>query len=243
MVLAFADDLFLHGHHLPRWVTDYVDIEESLAVGSIAQEELAHAAALYELAGISTTERDWWIFERPVEQWHPSRLTVPPVDDWAMAVARGFLFTAAVQIFLSQLQRAAEHIRAVAAVMAAEQDLHRMHWDRWVTILSRDKDTADVFSDALTAMAGRSGDLFGEPAWRHDQALAVEAPLDLQAAHDMWVRSVHARLRALRGPEISLAALPSPRLPGGDPGALAEVLRGVRAVRSAYPDRVYPVHG
>ena len=35
MVLAFADDLFLHGHHLPRWVTDYVDIEESLAVGSI----------------------------------------------------------------------------------------------------------------------------------------------------------------------------------------------------------------
>ena len=51
LLRRWADDLFLHGHDLTRWITDYVDIEESMAVGSMSQEELAHGATLLEFAG------------------------------------------------------------------------------------------------------------------------------------------------------------------------------------------------
>ena len=46
LVLAWCDDLSLQSHQLSKWITDYFDLEESLAVGSIAQELLAHSAAL-----------------------------------------------------------------------------------------------------------------------------------------------------------------------------------------------------
>ena len=75
----FADDLFLHGHDLTGWITDYVDIEESMAIGSMAQEELAHAATLLEFAGDDPVQRDWRLFVRPVDAWAPAALVTRSV--------------------------------------------------------------------------------------------------------------------------------------------------------------------
>src|SRR5581483_9756459 len=152
--LAWSDDLYLHGHHLSRWVVDYVDIEESLAVGSIAQEDLAHAAALHELAGVDIDGRDWRIYYRPVERWWPSRLLAAPSDDWPTTVARAFLFSVAAGLMVEQLQRSAlPAVRDTAAVMAAEQRLHVMHWERWVDIFARDVQTRGRFVSSLRATA------------------------------------------------------------------------------------------
>ena len=49
LVLAFADDEHLIGQHHTEWIGIAPFLEEDLAITSIAQGELGHAARLYEL--------------------------------------------------------------------------------------------------------------------------------------------------------------------------------------------------
>ena len=50
-LLAFADDEHLIGQQHTEWIGTAPFLEEDLAFCSIAQDELGHAAALYELLG------------------------------------------------------------------------------------------------------------------------------------------------------------------------------------------------
>ncbi|MEC6987522.1 MAG: Phenylacetic acid catabolic protein, partial [Actinomycetota bacterium] len=48
-LLAFADDEHMMGSHLAWWIGIAPFLEEDLSLCSIAQDELGHAIALYEL--------------------------------------------------------------------------------------------------------------------------------------------------------------------------------------------------
>ena len=48
-VLAFADDEHMMGQRHTEWIGMAPFLEEDLAMSSIAQDELGHAAGLYEL--------------------------------------------------------------------------------------------------------------------------------------------------------------------------------------------------
>lgn len=231
----WADDLFLHGHDLTRWITDYIDLEESLAVGSMAQEDLAHAAALFAMIGLDATDRDRRIYQRPVDEWHPSTLIAARAVDWPDAVARAFLFSEAVASVVAHLTGSDDEPTArTAQVIQAEQDLHVRHWHRWVKILSRDPMTAKEFRAALEARAAMASDLFGTAA----QA-AGELPLD--TIHDQWRRRVQAALLALGTDEVALPTT-APRRPAPKNGELAEVLAGIRQIRTSHPDRRYAIY-
>src|SRR5439155_15983405 len=118
--------------------------EESLAVGSIAQEELAHAATLMEFAGLTDEGRDAFIYERPADAWQPSALMAHRLSDWPATVLRGYLLASVGEVgsALLSLNRKPE-LQSAGHVIAAEQRLHVTHWEHWVKMLGRDERTGD----------------------------------------------------------------------------------------------------
>lgn len=228
-LLRVAEDRFLHGHLLGRWITDYVDLEESLAVGSISQEELAHAATLMEFAGLDVEGRDAFIFERPVEEWRPSALVAHRLHDWPAAVLRGYLLASVGEVgsvLLSHARR--PELQSAGQVIAAEQRLHVTHWARWVTMLGQDARTSDEFRARAAEVLPLARDVFGVPAF--DEASG-------QAAHSAWVDAVTGPLSAVGIPVEALGSTPAPR--GGlDGSELADILGDIRSQRVGAGDGV-----
>lgn len=232
----WADDLFLHGHDLTCWITDYVDIEESMAVGSMAQEELAHGATLLEFAGDDPEERDWRLYRRPVEEWTPSEPVAHPVRDWPVAVARALLVTEATLTVVDHLAEGADPPFASALqVVRAEQELHARHWRRWVKILHGDPSTVDELRRAFAEQAEGSADFFGAIPDSDDDEVLGEL-------HDEWRRRVAKALEESGVTDVDLPETPRPRRGRGPDDDLAEILSGLRAVRTANPDWNYEVH-
>lgn len=232
LVLAWCDDLFLQGHQFAAWVTDYVDLEESLAMGSIAQDLLAHAAALMGTGGVSADERDWRIYERPAEEWFPSRVSFAPPGDWAAAVARGFVLNQATLVF----RRSAElpdrpRVRELAELIWAEQDLHARHWQRWVHLLAHRPELSSRFRAALEQALADAADLFGGPPDAEpDEILVGATPLEW---HRQWMADTTTALRQCGVPVPDLPSAPVARKPGHTSEALLDVLAELRSWRPA----------
>lgn len=246
IVLAWAGDLYLHGHHLLRWITDYVDIEESLAVASIAQEEIAHSAALLDLLHCSPDTRYELIYKRPAAEWYAATLLKPTLDDWSAAVARGFLFGAAVQSFIDQLGQAnAGEISALTAVLRAEQQLHLEHWTRWIAVLARGNETRPILYRTMQTLAEQCDDLFGLPPQQTTTTLTDidgAVNLNLTTAHTNWVNTVTTTLEPLPFGSLSLPPTPTDRATSHRMGDLPAVLSEIRGTRDTNPDRIYPVY-
>jgi 1,2-phenylacetyl-CoA epoxidase catalytic subunit len=231
-LLPWTDDLFLHGHQLTPWITDYVDLEESLAVGSVAQEELAHANALIEQAAGGVEERDWRIFVREAEAWFPSSLVIWGAADWPATVARGFLFAHASLVLMAWIgENGNDRLKATAQVIAAEQQLHARHWTRWVSILADEPATAPLLTRALDELGELASDLYG-----------LEEADGIGDLYPVWTEAV---TEALVGLGLSAPRLPervTPRAPGGGIVGLSEILAGLRQLRTQHPERVYRVY-
>lgn len=236
LMLQWADDLFLHGHDLARWITDYVDLEESMAVGSMSQEDLAHAAALLAADGRSPDERDWRIFERPVDQWTPSTLVVSGADDWPDVVARAYLFSEAARGFAANLSQVFPDFAAMVDIVRAEQHLHVRHWRRWLQILAADPGTRGELNRALLRRASLSADLFGGPPNTPSPGPSLDA------LHSTWLAVVKDEFRKLGFEEIELPAEPQPRRTVSADSQLANRLALIRSIRVAHPERMYSIY-
>jgi ring-1,2-phenylacetyl-CoA epoxidase subunit PaaC len=123
-LLAFADDEHLIGQQHAEWIGVAPFLEEDLAFCSIAQDELGHAAVLYELLG----DADDLAFRRPAEAWRSCHLVELPCSDWADALARHWLYDLAERRRWDAL--AGSSVAAVAATVERarrEEDYHRRH--------------------------------------------------------------------------------------------------------------------
>ena len=221
-LLRVAEDRFLHGHLLGRWITDYVDLEESLAVGSIAQEEMAHAATLIEFAGLDAEGRDAFIFERPAEAWQPTALVAHRLHDWPAAVLRGYLLASIGLVGSSLLSRARRpELRDAGEVIRAEQRLHVAHWERWLVMLGRDERTGDRLRTRAVEILPLARDMFGTPAF--DEVIGAEA-------HAAWLAASSAPLSAAGISLDLLGRSPAPRgaLHGSDLPAIVEEICSLR---------------
>lgn len=223
-LLGWAQEHFLHGHLLTPWITDYVDLEESLAVGSIAQEELAHASLLMELAGFDTDGRDDIVFSWDADRWSPSGLLTEQYREWPATIVRGLLLSTAAVTRTTWLRDFADDARhAAAAVLLAEQGLHVAHWTRWVHRLGGDPRTSGELAAAMATLLPRAGDLFD----------AVPAD-EVTVLRRSWSDETGAVLRAAGVPAVAVVPEPDRQSTSG----LASILRDVRAVRTTSDDGV-----
>ena len=230
--LDHAEDHFVHGHLLGAWIVDYIDLEESLAVGSLAQEELAHASTFLTLAGMDEAGRDAFVFERPLEQWHPTRLLAQRLHTWPATVLRGLLLSQAA-VVRSALMGACDDttVRDAAAVLAAEQHLHVVHWERWVRLLaSHDRTAAELVGCAIEVLP-LGGDVFGAVPG----AGGAEAQ---ESAHRDWTSRVAASLAATGIDAEALDEVPVARQPATQQPELVDVLSEIRSIRAGADDGV-----
>ena len=141
-LLAFADDEHLIGQQHAEWIGVAPFLEEDLAFCSIAQDELGHAATLYELLG--DADVDALAFGRPPGEYRSCHLVELPCADWADALVRHWLYDLAEDLRWEAL--AGSSVAAVAAVVERaqrEEEYHRRHADALVAPHARRPATPD----------------------------------------------------------------------------------------------------
>src|SRR2546426_7536787 len=104
LLLAIADDELFLGWRDSEWTGIAPFLEEDVAFSSIAQNEIGHARALYELAVRELgTDADALAFDRAPEEYRAAPLVQLRLPDWAETIARHYLYETADALRLRAL--------------------------------------------------------------------------------------------------------------------------------------------
>src|SRR6266566_3967605 len=92
-ILEIADDELVLGWRDSEWTGIAPFLEEDVAFSSIAQNEIGHARALYELAARELgTTADELAFDRAPEEYRCSALVELRLPEWERTIARHVLY-------------------------------------------------------------------------------------------------------------------------------------------------------
>ena len=128
-LLGIADDELVIGWRDSEWTGIAPLLEEDVAFSSIAQNEIGHARALYELLA---DDADALAFDRPLEEYRCAPLVELRLMDWAHAIARRWLYEVADEIRIAALMEDDDAaIAGLAAKINREEAYHRMHAEMW----------------------------------------------------------------------------------------------------------------
>lgn len=157
LLLALADDKLMLGHRNSDWTGLGPILEEDIAFSHMAQDEVAHAQAIYEFVGAMIGKSaDELAFGRKPEEFRCAHIVeVPDEFDWATAMARKFYCDHFDLLRLQRLsQSALNPLADLSRRIADEEQLHVTHVDGWIKRLGRGgKESRDRLQRALDALA------------------------------------------------------------------------------------------
>jgi ring-1,2-phenylacetyl-CoA epoxidase subunit PaaC len=191
-LLEIADDELILGWRNSEWTGIAPFLEEDVAFSSIAQNEIGHARALYELAarGLGTTA-DGLAFDRDPDEYRCAPLVqLRFVPDWARTIARHWLYEAADAVRIEALKASDdEEVAGLAAKIDREEAYHRIHAEMWAELL-RDEPRFAAAIDELWpyALGILEPDLRGRLAERvgRDAVDAVERGGHTDELRPLW---------------------------------------------------------
>jgi ring-1,2-phenylacetyl-CoA epoxidase subunit PaaC len=134
LFLQFADDELILGWRNSEWTGIAPFLEEDVAFSSIAQTEIGHARAWYELAAEELgTDADALAFDREPDAYRCSPFVeLRLVPDWARTIARHWLYETADAIRIAELKASDDpSVAGLAEKIDREEIYHRMHADMW----------------------------------------------------------------------------------------------------------------
>jgi ring-1,2-phenylacetyl-CoA epoxidase subunit PaaC len=151
LLLSIADDELILGWRNSEWTGIAPFLEEDVAFSSIAQNEIGHARALYELAAAELrTTADELAFDRKPEEYRSAPLVELRRLEWARTIARHWLYETADEIRLAALKASDDpEIAAIAAKMDREEAYHRMHAEMWIDRLLSTQDGRSRLNEAV----------------------------------------------------------------------------------------------
>src|SRR6476619_7275873 len=133
-LLAIADDELVLGWRDSEWTGIAPFLEEDVAFSSIAQNEIGHARAIYQLVAEELgTTADELAFDRAPEEYRCSKFVeLRVVPDWAKTIARQVLYEEADERRIKELMESSdEKVAGLAAKIDREEAYHRMHSQMW----------------------------------------------------------------------------------------------------------------
>jgi len=133
-LLELADDELVLGWRDSEWTGIAPFLEEDVAFSSIAQTEIGHARAWYELAARELgTDADALAFDREPDEYRSAPLVeLQLVPDWARSIARHWLYEAADAIRIAALSESDDpDVAGLATKIVREEVYHRIHADMW----------------------------------------------------------------------------------------------------------------
>jgi ring-1,2-phenylacetyl-CoA epoxidase subunit PaaC len=133
LLLEIADDELILGWRDSEWTGIAPMLEEDVAFSSIAQNEIGHARALYELVARERgTTADELAFDRSPEEYRCARLVELRLPEWERTIARHVLYEEADAKRLERLKSSDDsEIAGLAAKIDREEAYHRMHAQMW----------------------------------------------------------------------------------------------------------------
>ena len=132
-LLAIADDELIVGWRDSEWTGIAPTLEEDVAFSSIAQNEIGHARALYELAASELgTDADALAFDRRPDEYRCAPLVELHLMDWAHTIARRYLYEEADRVRIDALKAGDDaELAGLAAKIDREETYHRLHAEMW----------------------------------------------------------------------------------------------------------------
>ena len=133
LILSIADDELFLGWRDSEWTGIAPFLEEDVAFSSIAQNEIGHARALYEVVARELgTTADSLAFDRDPDDYRCAPLAQLRRLEWARTIARHWLYETADEIRLAALKASDDpEIAGIAAKIDREEAYHRMHAEMW----------------------------------------------------------------------------------------------------------------
>jgi ring-1,2-phenylacetyl-CoA epoxidase subunit PaaC len=154
-LIAIADDELVLGWRDSEWTGMAPFLEEDVAFSSIAQTEIGHARALYELAAAERgTTADALAFDRRPEEYRSAPLVeLSLMNDWARTIARRVLYEAADEIRVAAVREAeSPELAGLAEKIDREEAYHRLHAEMWTERLQASDEGRRRFEEALDAL-------------------------------------------------------------------------------------------
>jgi ring-1,2-phenylacetyl-CoA epoxidase subunit PaaC len=131
-LLGLADDELFLGWRDSEWTGIAPMLEEDVAFSSIAQNEIGHARAVYELLAGPDGDADALAFDRKPEEYRCAPLVELHLLEWAHTIARRWLYEVADEIRIAALKNDSDPAAAgLAAKIDREEAYHRMHAEMW----------------------------------------------------------------------------------------------------------------
>jgi ring-1,2-phenylacetyl-CoA epoxidase subunit PaaC len=133
LLLSMADDEFVIGFSDSEWTGIAPFLEEDVAMSSLSQDELGHATALYGLlAEMIGTEPDTIAYDREPSEYRHARLLDHGRGDWAMTIARRYLYETADAVRLEALADGTwSPLAELVGKLQREERYHAMHISAW----------------------------------------------------------------------------------------------------------------
>lgn len=207
LLWSIADDEFVIGFSDSEWTGIAPQLEEDIAMSSLAQDELGHAAALYDLLAAlrgDGRDADSLAYDREPSDYRHARLLDHGRGDWAMTIARRFLYETADAVRLEGLVGGSwPPLAELVAKLQREERYHGLHVAAWLERLAMAGGTArERLAAALSTLGTEGGTVFtplpGEPALVEAGILA-RPMTTLEAA---WRAATDATLQRLRLPPL-----------------------------------------
>jgi ring-1,2-phenylacetyl-CoA epoxidase subunit PaaC len=151
LLLAIADDELFLGWRNSEWTGIAPFLEEDVAFSSIAQNEIGHARALYELAAAELgTTADELAFDRQPDDYRCAPLVQLRRLEWARTIARHWLYETADEIRLETLKSSDDaELAGIAAKIDREEAYHRMHAEMWIDRLLSSEEGRTRLNEAV----------------------------------------------------------------------------------------------
>ncbi|WP_054948840.1 1,2-phenylacetyl-CoA epoxidase subunit PaaC [Numidum massiliense] len=143
LLFQLADDDFINAYRGSEWLGLAPHIEEDVALSSISQDTMGHAALYYgllEKLGLGNADdlshlREEAQFKNAIVlEWKngPGKYNDQPQYDWALTVVRQLMYNIVKKIRLRALRQSSYEPLVHAAVkIATEHTYHLMHWELW----------------------------------------------------------------------------------------------------------------
>lgn len=210
--LRLGDDALILAQRLGHWISRAPELEEDVALGNIALDQLGHARSFLTYAGGAweKSEDDLAYFRREHE-FRSAHLFEQPNGDFAATIARQFVVSYyQFELYRRLTQSTDATLAAIAAKAVKEVDYHRDHSAQWILRLAQGTEVSrEKMIHGLKLVWPYVGELFADDGLTTrlaDAGAAVE-PSSLKADFDRLTGEVLA--------EAELEVPQTPAAPGG----------------------------
>lgn len=220
LLTALADDELILGWRDSEWTGIAPILEEDVAMSSVAQDEIGHALAFYELLAAETgVAPDTWAYSREPEEYRCARLVGRARGDWTFTIARRFLYETADAVRLASL-RSSSHspLANLVAKMQREEQYHLMHFHTWFErFVNGPAESRERLARALETAWPDALDLFSPLEREDDLVREGILPEAMMTLRERWEAMLAPSLQRA-GADISTAhPPPTPRRGGTHP--------------------------